>query len=92
VGHSLGGGSIAYASEKFPTKISKAIYLSACMPSNGQSMFGAFPNTVNNFSSHLQYASVYDHLYLQGLVNASPELVVFLFFQLHKVEQVNRHA
>jgi pimeloyl-ACP methyl ester carboxylesterase len=47
VGHSLGGGSIAYASEKFPHKVLKAIYLSACTPSYKQSMFGAFPNTVS---------------------------------------------
>lgn len=46
VGHSLGGGSIAYASEKFPNKVSKAIYISACTPSYNQSMFGAFPPTV----------------------------------------------
>ncbi|KAG0504965.1 hypothetical protein M758_N007600 [Ceratodon purpureus] len=45
VGHSLGGGSIAYASEMFPNKVLKAIYLSACTPSYNQSMFGAFPNT-----------------------------------------------
>ncbi|KAG0632003.1 hypothetical protein M758_1G297500 [Ceratodon purpureus] len=43
VGHSLGGGLIAYASELYPTKVSKAIYLSAVTPSYNQSMFGAFP-------------------------------------------------
>ena len=46
VGHSLGGGVIAYASEIYPHKVSKAIYLSACMPTYHQSMFSAFPNDV----------------------------------------------
>ncbi|XP_024370042.1 putative methylesterase 15, chloroplastic [Physcomitrium patens] len=49
VGHSLGGGSIAYASELFPNKVIKAIYLSAVTPSYNQSMFSAFPaNTFPN--------------------------------------------
>lgn len=51
VGHSLGGGVIAYASEVFSTKVSKAIYLSAVTPSYNQSMFGGFPADVRNFSS-----------------------------------------
>nr|XP_024372887.1 putative methylesterase 11, chloroplastic isoform X1 [Physcomitrium patens] len=49
VGHSLGGGSIAYASELCPNKVAKAIYLSSCMPTYNQSMFSAFPaNTFPN--------------------------------------------
>jgi hypothetical protein len=43
---SLGGGVIAYASEIYPHKVSKAIYVSACMPTYHQSMFSAFPNNV----------------------------------------------
>ncbi|OAE24834.1 hypothetical protein AXG93_4242s1060 [Marchantia polymorpha subsp. ruderalis] len=37
VGHSLGGTSISYAMEQHPEKISKAIFVSAFMPSNNQS-------------------------------------------------------
>ncbi|XP_004514835.1 putative methylesterase 11, chloroplastic [Cicer arietinum] len=37
VGHDFGGACISYAMELFPIKISKAIFIAAAMPTNGQS-------------------------------------------------------
>ncbi|CAK9216788.1 unnamed protein product [Sphagnum jensenii] len=46
LGHSMGGGSISFAMEKFgPSKISKAVFLAAIMPTNGQTFFTSFPPT-----------------------------------------------
>ncbi|KAF3777861.1 putative methylesterase 12 [Nymphaea thermarum] len=42
VGHSCGGACIAYALELYPKKISKAVFLSATMLSNGQRPFDVF--------------------------------------------------
>ncbi|KAH0862759.1 hypothetical protein HID58_079970 [Brassica napus] len=42
VGHSTGGASISYALERFPEKISKAIFLCATMVSDGQRPFDVF--------------------------------------------------
>ncbi|XP_077231807.1 putative methylesterase 14, chloroplastic [Tasmannia lanceolata] len=42
VGHSCGGASISYAMERYPKKISKAIFISATMVSDGQKPFDAF--------------------------------------------------
>ncbi|CAG7863870.1 unnamed protein product [Brassica rapa] len=42
VGHSTGGASISYALERFPEKISKAIFVCATMVSNGQRPFDVF--------------------------------------------------
>lgn len=37
VGHDFGGACISYAMELFPHKISKAVFIAAAMPTNGQS-------------------------------------------------------
>jgi len=37
VGHDFGGACISYAMELFPLKISKAVFIAAAMPTNGQS-------------------------------------------------------
>ncbi|KAI0494336.1 hypothetical protein KFK09_024470 [Dendrobium nobile] len=42
VGHSCGGATISYAMEKYPNKISKAIFLCATMVNNGQRPFDPF--------------------------------------------------
>uniref|UniRef100_A0A1J3HRL5 Putative methylesterase 14, chloroplastic n=1 Tax=Noccaea caerulescens TaxID=107243 RepID=A0A1J3HRL5_NOCCA len=42
VGHSTGGASISYALERFPEKISKAIFVCATMVSDGQRPFDVF--------------------------------------------------
>ncbi|CAN8290091.1 unnamed protein product [Cochlearia groenlandica] len=42
VGHSTGGASVSYALERFPEKISKAIFVCATMVSDGQRPFDAF--------------------------------------------------
>ncbi|KAG5384340.1 hypothetical protein IGI04_035810 [Brassica rapa subsp. trilocularis] len=42
VGHSTGGASISYALERFPEKISKAIFVCATMVANGQRPFDVF--------------------------------------------------
>lgn len=47
VGHSCGGASISYALECYPTKISKAVFLSATMVSNGQRPFDVFSGEVS---------------------------------------------
>lgn len=42
VGHSCGGGSISYALEHYPRKVSKAVFVSATMVSSGQRPFDVF--------------------------------------------------
>ncbi|BBN15846.1 hypothetical protein MPTK1_7g01390 [Marchantia polymorpha subsp. ruderalis] len=46
VGHSLGGGSISVMMEKFPEKISKAVFLTSIMPTNQQTFFNSLPQSV----------------------------------------------
>ena len=46
MGHSTGGASISYALERFPEKISKAIFLCATMVSDGQRPFDVFTEEV----------------------------------------------
>ncbi|KAL3684498.1 hypothetical protein R1sor_002520 [Riccia sorocarpa] len=43
VGHSLGGVSISFAMELLPEKVSKAVFVTACMPGNNQSASDTFP-------------------------------------------------
>ncbi|KAL3700131.1 hypothetical protein R1sor_018153 [Riccia sorocarpa] len=43
VGHSLGGVSISYSMEKFPEKISKAVYVAAILQGNNESAVQTFP-------------------------------------------------
>ncbi|KAL3685156.1 hypothetical protein R1sor_003178 [Riccia sorocarpa] len=43
VGHSLGGVSISFAMELLPQKVSKAVFVTACMPRNNQSALDTFP-------------------------------------------------
>lgn len=50
VGHSTGGASISYALERFPEKISKAIFVCATMVSDGQRPFDVFSEEVNKHS------------------------------------------
>ncbi|XP_010530122.1 PREDICTED: putative methylesterase 14, chloroplastic [Tarenaya hassleriana] len=42
VGHSTGGACVSYAMERFPEKISKAVFICATMVSDGQRPFDAF--------------------------------------------------
>lgn len=46
MGHSCGGASISYALEHYPNKISKAIFVSATMVSNGQRPYDLFAEEV----------------------------------------------
>lgn len=46
VGHSTGGACVSYALERFPEKISKAIFLCATMVSDGQRPFDVFADEV----------------------------------------------
>jgi pimeloyl-ACP methyl ester carboxylesterase len=68
VGHSLGGGSIAYASELYPTKVSKAIYLSAVTPSYNQSMFSAFPADVSHSDFRASGYMFYNYIFYSDLL------------------------
>lgn len=52
VGHSCGGAIVSYALEHFPKKVSKAVFVSATMVSNGQRPFDVF-------SEHLGPADVF---------------------------------
>ncbi|RAL46795.1 hypothetical protein DM860_005074 [Cuscuta australis] len=42
VGHDFGGACISYAMERFPAKVSKAVFMAATMLSNGQSTLDIF--------------------------------------------------
>lgn len=46
VGHDFGGACISYAMEKFPSKIAKAIFVSASMLRSGQSTLDMFSHQV----------------------------------------------
>lgn len=46
MGHDFGGACMSYAMEIFPTKISKAVYISAVMLANGQSTLDLFNQPV----------------------------------------------
>lgn len=46
MGHSCGGASISYAMECYPRKISKAVFVSATMVSDGQRPYDVFAEEV----------------------------------------------
>ena len=46
VGHSTGGACVSYALERFPEKISKAIFICATMVTDGQRPFDVFADEV----------------------------------------------
>lgn len=46
MGHDFGGACMSYAMEMFPTKISKAVFISAAMLVNGQSTIDLFNQQV----------------------------------------------
>ncbi|ESQ38584.1 hypothetical protein EUTSA_v10028772mg [Eutrema salsugineum] len=48
VGHSTGGACVSYALEKFPEKISKAIFICATMVSDGQRPFDVFADELGS--------------------------------------------
>uniref|UniRef100_A0A1J3GZH0 Putative methylesterase 12, chloroplastic n=1 Tax=Noccaea caerulescens TaxID=107243 RepID=A0A1J3GZH0_NOCCA len=48
VGHSTGGACVSYALERFPEKISKAIFLCATMVSDGQRPFDVFADELGS--------------------------------------------
>jgi pimeloyl-ACP methyl ester carboxylesterase len=56
VGHSMGGGVITQAAEQCPDKIKTLVYLSAVMPADGMSIFGAFRHYAD--SSAADYAEL----------------------------------
>ncbi|CAA6660176.1 unnamed protein product [Spirodela intermedia] len=88
VGHSCGGASISYALEYYPKKISKAVFLSATMVSNGQRPFDVFSGELASAEVFMQEsqllsygngkdrsptAFVFDKQYIKGLYfNNSP--------------------
>lgn len=49
MGHDFGGACISYAMELFPPKISKAIFITAAMLTNGQSTLDMFSQQVSLF-------------------------------------------
>ncbi|GLT45099.1 hypothetical protein SLA2020_189570 [Shorea laevis] len=54
VGHSSGGACISYALEHFPQKISKAIFLSATMVTDGQRPFDVFAEELGSAERLMQ--------------------------------------
>ncbi|KAJ6795392.1 putative methylesterase 11, chloroplastic [Iris pallida] len=66
VGHDFGGACISYAMEAFPSKVAKAVFVSASMPMNGQSTLNILSNQegTNDLmrqSQIFQYANGKDH-------------------------------
>ncbi|KAK8952335.1 hypothetical protein KSP39_PZI004500 [Platanthera zijinensis] len=54
VGHSCGGAVISFAMERFPERISKAIFVSATMVTKGQSPFDLFVEQLGSAEHFLQ--------------------------------------
>lgn len=50
VGHDFGGACMSYAMEMYPSKISKAVFISAAMLANAQSTLDLFNQQVLLFS------------------------------------------
>ncbi|KFK28992.1 hypothetical protein AALP_AA7G074800 [Arabis alpina] len=66
VGHDFGGACMSYAMEMFPTKISKAIFISAAMLANGQSTLDLFNQQLGS-NDLMQQAQIF--LYANGKKN-----------------------
>ncbi|CAN8291525.1 unnamed protein product [Cochlearia groenlandica] len=73
VGHDFGGACVSYAMEMFPSKISKAVFISAAMLANGQSTLDLFNQQVGS-DDLMQQAQIF--LYANGKKN-SPTAVDF---------------
>ncbi|URE04328.1 Esterase, partial [Musa troglodytarum] len=54
VGHSCGGAIVSYALERYPRKVSKAVYVCATMVSNGQKPFDVFSEELASADLFLQ--------------------------------------
>ncbi|KAJ4879750.1 hypothetical protein Rs2_36804 [Raphanus sativus] len=67
VGHDFGGACMSYAMEMFPTKISKAVFISAVMLANGQSTLHLFNQPLGS-NDLMQQAHMF--LYANGKKNA----------------------
>ncbi|XP_010532399.2 PREDICTED: putative methylesterase 13, chloroplastic, partial [Tarenaya hassleriana] len=65
VGHDFGGACISYVMEMFPCKISKAVFISGAMLSNGQSTLDLFTHQGSN--DLMQQAQIF--LYANGKKN-----------------------
>ncbi|XP_013619073.1 PREDICTED: putative methylesterase 15, chloroplastic [Brassica oleracea var. oleracea] len=74
VGHDFGGACMSYAMEMFPSKISKAVFISAAMLANGQSTLDLFNQQPE--SSHDLMEQVHLFLYANGK-KSSPTAVDF---------------
>ncbi|URE13718.1 alpha/beta hydrolase fold, partial [Musa troglodytarum] len=66
VGHDFGGACVSYAMEMFPSKVAKAIFLCAAMPTNGQNTLDMFSEEagMNDLMQQAQvfvYANGKDH-------------------------------
>ncbi|THU51180.1 hypothetical protein C4D60_Mb06t28290 [Musa balbisiana] len=66
VGHDFGGACVSYAMEMFPSKVAKAIFLCAAMPTNGQNTLDMFSQEagMNDLMQQAQvfvYANGKDH-------------------------------
>ncbi|KAK3035947.1 hypothetical protein RJ639_031370 [Escallonia herrerae] len=66
VGHDIGGTCVSYVMELFPSKVSKAIFVAATMPTSGQSILDTFSqqtssNDLMQQAQTFSYAEGKDH-------------------------------
>ncbi|KAK9167718.1 hypothetical protein Scep_002909 [Stephania cephalantha] len=80
VGHSCGGAVISYAIECCPEKVSKAIFLSATMVSDGQRPFDVFAEELGSTEIFLKESQ--SVTYGNGKVNPPTSL----FFEKHQIK------
>ncbi|CAI0390740.1 unnamed protein product [Linum tenue] len=73
VGHDLGGACISYAMEQYPLKISKAVFVAATMPFNGQSALDLLSQTQQTDSENLMQKA-YIFLYADGKENPATSI------------------
>lgn len=67
VGHDVGGACISYAMEHFPSKIAKAVFISAAMVINEQRTFDIFAEEAKNPDCLLRKAQMF--IYANGSTN-----------------------
>lgn len=67
VGHDVGGACISYAMEHFPSKIAKAVFISAAMVINEQRAFDIFAEEAKNPDFLLRKAQMF--IYANGSTN-----------------------
>ncbi|KAK3039828.1 hypothetical protein RJ639_027141 [Escallonia herrerae] len=60
VGHDIGGTCVSYVMELFPSKVSKAIFIAATMPTSGQSTLDTFSQQTSS-NDLMQQAQIFSY-------------------------------